>query len=73
LKELGHRIIGIDSSPSLAAAAREFDSSMDLSLADAAALPLDDALCRCKISTGCPPPFEKQRAFWNQAENFAWR
>lgn len=43
LKELGHRIIGIDSSPSLIAAARELDPSMDLRLADAAALPLDDA------------------------------
>jgi ubiquinone/menaquinone biosynthesis C-methylase UbiE len=43
LKELGHRIIGIDSSPSLVAAAREFDPSMDVRLADAAALPLDNA------------------------------
>jgi SAM-dependent methyltransferase len=43
LKELGHRIIGIDSSPSLIAAARELDPSMDVRLADAAALPLDDA------------------------------
>lgn len=42
LKELGHRIIGIDSSPSLVAAAREFDPSMDVRLGDAAALPLDD-------------------------------
>ena len=42
LKALGHRIVGIDSSPSLVAAAREFDPSMDLRLADAAALPLDD-------------------------------
>jgi SAM-dependent methyltransferase len=43
LKELGHRIVGIDSSPSLIAAAREFDSSIDVRLADAAALPLEDA------------------------------
>jgi SAM-dependent methyltransferase len=43
LKELGHRIVGIDSSPSLVAAARESDPSMDVRLADAAALPLDDA------------------------------
>jgi ubiquinone/menaquinone biosynthesis C-methylase UbiE len=42
LKELGHRIVGIDSSPSLIAAAREFDPSMDMRLADAAVLPLDD-------------------------------
>jgi SAM-dependent methyltransferase len=43
LKALGHRIIAIDRSPSLAAAARESDPSMDVRLADAAALPLDDA------------------------------
>jgi SAM-dependent methyltransferase len=43
LKELGHRIVGIDSSPSLIAAAREFGSSIDVRLADAAALPLEDA------------------------------
>jgi len=43
LKELGHHIVGIDSSPSLIAAAREFDSSIDFRLADAAALPLEDA------------------------------
>jgi 2-polyprenyl-3-methyl-5-hydroxy-6-metoxy-1,4-benzoquinol methylase len=37
LKELGHHVAGIDSSPSLVAAAREFDPSMDVRLADAAA------------------------------------
>jgi ubiquinone/menaquinone biosynthesis C-methylase UbiE len=50
LKELGHRIIGIDSSPSLVAAAREFDPSMDIRLADAAALPLDDACADLAIA-----------------------
>jgi ubiquinone/menaquinone biosynthesis C-methylase UbiE len=43
LKALGHAIVGIDSSPSLIAAARGLDPSMDLRVADAAALPLDDA------------------------------
>ena len=43
LKELGHKIVGIDASPSLATAAREADPSMDIYVADAAALPLDDA------------------------------
>ena len=43
LQKLGHRIVAIDSSPSLVAAAREFDPSMDVRLADAAALPLEDA------------------------------
>ena len=43
LKDLGHRIIAVDSSPSLVAAARALDPSMDIRLADAAALPLADA------------------------------
>lgn len=43
LKELGHRITGVDASPSLVTAARAADPSMDIRLADAAALPLDDA------------------------------
>jgi SAM-dependent methyltransferase len=43
LKSLGHAVVGIDASPSLVAAARAFDPSMDVRLADAAALPLEDA------------------------------
>ena len=43
LKEMGHSVIGIDASPSLVAAAREMDPSMDIRIADATALPLDDA------------------------------
>src|SRR5262245_23621004 len=43
LKELGHAVIGVDASPSLVADARRLDPSMDICLADAAALPLDDA------------------------------
>jgi SAM-dependent methyltransferase len=43
LKELGHNVIGIDTSPALIAAARELDPSVDIRLADAAALPFDDA------------------------------
>ena len=42
LKALGHRVIAIDGSPSMVAAAREADPSMDIRLADAAALPLAD-------------------------------
>src|SRR3954470_1694757 len=42
LKKLGHRVVGIDSSPSLIAAAKQSDDAMDLRLADAAALPLAD-------------------------------
>ncbi len=43
LKKLGHHVIGLDASPSLVAAAREADGSIDVRLADAAALPIDDA------------------------------
>jgi ubiquinone/menaquinone biosynthesis C-methylase UbiE len=66
LKQLGHRITGIDASPSLVAAARELDPSMDIRLADAAALPLDDACadlrsrsCRFTTSMRCLSPFAK--------------
>ena len=43
LKELGHDIVGIDSSSSLVAAAREADPLMDIRLTDAVALPFGDA------------------------------
>jgi SAM-dependent methyltransferase len=43
LKDLGHNVLGIDTSPSLIAAARGLDPSLDIRLADAAALPFDDA------------------------------
>jgi SAM-dependent methyltransferase len=43
LQELGHRVVAIDSSQSLVAAAREFDPPMDVRLGDAAALPLEDS------------------------------
>ena len=43
LKQLGHAVVGIDASPSLVAAAREADSAMDIRLADAASIPLEDA------------------------------
>jgi ubiquinone/menaquinone biosynthesis C-methylase UbiE len=42
LKYLGHAVVGIDASPSLVAAARAVDPSMEILLADAAALPLAD-------------------------------
>ena len=50
LKKLGHRLIGIDSSPSLVAAARASDPAMDLHLADATALPLDDGCADLAIA-----------------------
>ena len=42
LKELGHSVVGIDASPSLVAAAREADPSMNILLADATSVPLED-------------------------------
>ena len=43
LKELGHQIVGIDASPSMVEAARTLGPSMDIRIADATALPLEDA------------------------------
>lgn len=43
LKQLGHAVVGIDASLSLVAAAREADSAMDIRLAEAASIPLEDA------------------------------
>ena len=50
LKSIGHRVIGIDGSPALAAAAREADPTMDIRIADAAQLPLDDACADLAIA-----------------------
>jgi len=43
LKGLGHQIVGVDASPTLVAAARQLDPSIDIRQADAAALPFDEA------------------------------
>jgi ubiquinone/menaquinone biosynthesis C-methylase UbiE len=43
LKARGHRIVGIDGSPALVAAAREADPDGDYRVADSAAVPLGDA------------------------------
>lgn len=50
LKARGHHLVGIDSSPSLVDAARQSDPSMDLRLADATALPLDDTCADLAIA-----------------------
>src|SRR5262245_10841441 len=42
LNELGHQVVGIDSSPALVAAAREADPGFDVQVADAAAMPFPD-------------------------------
>lgn len=43
LKARGYRVVGVEPSPTLAAAAREADPSIDVHCADAAAVPLPDA------------------------------
>ncbi len=43
LMSRGHRVVGLDSSPTLVAAARGFTPSVDARVADASALPLEDA------------------------------
>jgi SAM-dependent methyltransferase len=44
LQALGHRVVSIDASPTMIAAAREADPEGDYRLADAAALPLEDGV-----------------------------
>lgn len=43
LKALGHEVVGVDASAALVAAAREADPTLEVQVADAAALPFDDA------------------------------
>jgi ubiquinone/menaquinone biosynthesis C-methylase UbiE len=43
LSALGYRVVGIDTSPTLVRLAREADPAGDYQVADASALPLDDA------------------------------
>ncbi|WP_315781986.1 MULTISPECIES: class I SAM-dependent methyltransferase [unclassified Bradyrhizobium] len=50
LKSGGHRVIGLDASPSLIAAARQSDPSIAVIRADAASLPLADACADLAIA-----------------------
>lgn len=50
LKQLGHRLIAIDGSPAMVAAAREADPAMDVRLADAAALPVANGVADLAIA-----------------------
>jgi SAM-dependent methyltransferase len=43
LKALGHAVVGVDASAALVAAARDADPALEVHLANAAALPFDDA------------------------------
>ena len=53
LAALGHRVVGIDASPTLIAAARELSPELELHVANAAALPLDDASFDRVVSFMC--------------------
>jgi SAM-dependent methyltransferase len=50
LKALGHAVVGVDVSPTLLAAARASDPTIETHLADAAALPFADAAFDCVIA-----------------------
>lgn len=51
LKELGYRVVGIESSSALAAAAREADSEFEIHVADAAEMPLADGVADLAIAS----------------------
>ena len=53
LASLGHRVVGVDGSPTLVAAARELAPERELHVADAAALPFDDASFDQVVSFMC--------------------
>ena len=50
LDRLGHRVAGVDLSPAMLAAARELEPAIETHLADAAALPFEDASFDCVIA-----------------------
>jgi SAM-dependent methyltransferase len=50
LKAMGHHVVGVDLSPTILAAAREADPSIDTCLADAARLPFADGSFDCVIA-----------------------
>ena len=51
LHALGHRVVGIEASPRLAAAARAAEPPIDVRVADAAAIPLPDASADLAIAS----------------------
>jgi len=50
LLAIGHAVTGIDASPTMIAAARDADPSIRVEVADAAALPFDDASFDCAVA-----------------------
>lgn len=53
LASLGHRMVGVDASPTLIAAARDLAPEMDLHVANAANIPFDDASFDQVVSFMC--------------------
>ncbi len=53
LKRLGHRVLAVDLSPTMLAAAREADPALEANLADAAELPFDDGALDLVLSFMC--------------------
>jgi SAM-dependent methyltransferase len=51
LRTRGHRVVGIEGSPALAAAAREADPEFEVHVADAAAMPLDDGCADLAVAS----------------------
>lgn len=51
LKELGHDVVGVESSPALAHAATEGDPTFEVHVADAVAMPLPDSLANLAIAS----------------------
>jgi SAM-dependent methyltransferase len=51
LKKLGHHVVGIESSPALAQAAKEADPSFEVQVADAAAMPLPNHVADLAIAS----------------------
>ncbi|MDP8958456.1 MAG: class I SAM-dependent methyltransferase [Actinomycetota bacterium] len=50
LKKLGHRVVGIDASPTMVRHAREADPSIEAHVADAARLPLSDEVADLAVA-----------------------
>lgn len=51
LAALGHRVVGIEGSPALARAARDYDPDFEVHVADAARVPLPDAIADLAVAS----------------------
>jgi SAM-dependent methyltransferase len=53
LKAVGHDVVGVDASPTMLAAGREADPSLETNLADASSLPFADSAFDCVVAFMC--------------------